>query len=371
LIEGNAADTKINAGTDIDSMVPDYLIIRDYQKRIGIKLIFIILSALFVIASIAVSLSLGAINIPVKDVFLTIISKLFRLDFSISSTFQNVIWNIRLPRSLTAVAAGMGLGLAGSVIQSLLRNPLASPFTLGITAGAGLGAALAISYGAIFSFTGKYYIVGNAFVFSLLAIAIVIFIGKINRAKTDVIILAGIATNYLFNACTIMITYFADIFSTREIMFWTVGSLGKSGWQEVMIMSIIVLTGSAFFLSRVQDLNKLSLGDEEAKSLGVNVEKVRFWFMILVSFLIAGIVSFVGSIGFVGLVAPHIVRMIIGSDNRFSIPGSALMGALLLVVADIFSINIYRPNVIPIGVVTSFIGVPLFFYLIIMARRRL
>ena len=154
-------------------------------------------------------------------------------------------------------------------------------------------------------------------------------------------------------------------------MFWTVGSLGKSGWQELIIMSIIVLTAFSFFLSRVRDLDRLSLGDEEAKSLGVNVEKVRFWFMILVSFLIAGIVSFVGSIGFVGLVAPHIVRMIIGSDNRFAITGSALMGALLLVSADIFSLNIYRPNVIPIGVVTSFIGVPLFFYLIIMSRRRL
>jgi iron complex transport system permease protein len=352
-----------NAGTSSEVEIKE-----EYKRFIGRKTFFISSLLVSILILIGIASTLGPIDISVLEVYATILDKLFPNYFDVPELATIVVWNIRLPRILMGIVAGVGLAIAGTVMQGILRNPLASPYTLGISAGAGFGAAIAIILGAGFV-GGEYLVVGNAFIFALLCSFVILGLSSRRGATPETMILAGIAMMYLFSACTTLLQYFADPDAVKEVVFWMVGSLGKATWSKLYTISIVLAVSIPLLMWKSWDLNVMGAGDETAKSLGVNAQRTRVFMMVIASLLTASIVCFTGTIGFIGLVAPHMCRMVIGGDNRFVFPASALSGGLLLAAADVVAMQIIAPVIIPIGVMTAFMGVPLFFYLIMRRRR--
>ena len=338
-----------------------------YLKLVGRKTTFIVLLSFLTVALIGVATTLGIIELSVWEVYAVILHKFFPGHFQVTEVAQRVVWDIRLSRILFGILAGMGLGIAGAVMQVVLKNPLASPYTLGISSAAGFGAALAIILGK--GFFGNYLIAGNAFIFSLASSMVIVGIARHKGATPEIMILSGIALMYFFSACTTLMEYFADPDAVKGVVFWMVGSMGKASWDKLCVLTFVLAVCIPTLIWKSWDFNVISSGDETAKSLGVDVDKIRNLSMLISSLMVASIVAFTGTIGFIGLVAPHITRMIIGGDNKFVLPCSALMGGLLLAGADVVAQNIIPPVILPIGVVTAFMGIPLFFYLI-MSRRR-
>lgn len=342
----------------------------EYEIRVRRQWLFLIGLTILLLLSMLVAISIGAIAIPFGDVVGTLTGYFFGQGMAIDENYGNIIMNVRLPRVMSGLVVGMSLGVAGAVMQTVLQNPMASPYTLGISSGAGLGASLAIIYNiSLFGLTGEYMIVGNAFALALTVSLLILLIARIKGNTPQNLILAGIALMNLFNAVTTLITYFADVYSTKEIMYWQVGSLGKADWNSFRFIAIAVVLVFPYLWYKANDLNRMAMGDEVAKSMGVNVARTRLYLMIAVSLLVASVTAFTGMISFIGLVIPHLVRIAIGSDNRFLIPCSAIGGAVLLIIADTVALNIIAPKVLPVGVLTAFIGSPLFIYLILKNKR--
>jgi iron complex transport system permease protein len=339
----------------------------EYERFIGRKVSFIFSLFFLTVMLIGVSSTLGIIDISVIDVYSAILHRFFPDHFEVSELTMSVVWNVRLPRLLLGIFAGMGLGIAGAVMQVVLKNPLASPYTLGIASSAGFGAALAIILGH--GFIGNWLIAGNAFIFALLSSLVIVGMARKRGSTPEVMILTGIAIMYLFSACTTLIEYFADPDAVKEVVFWMVGSLGRATWTKVTFLFFMLLITIPILFWKSWDFNVMGAGDETAKSLGVNAGRIRNVTMIIASLIVSSIVAFTGTIGFIGLVAPHIIRMVIGGDNRFVMVGSAILGGLLLAGADVVAQHVISPIIIPIGVMTAFMGVPLFLYLIMRRRR--
>ena len=341
-----------------------------YAKFTGRKVLFIIIGLALLAFLAIVAISLGAASLGVRDVFNTIVAKVFPFSGAESSQLADVIvWHYRMPRILMAIVAGMGFAISGAAMQGILRNPLASPFTLGISSAAAFGASLAIVLGVGMVSGGKYLIIGNAFVFALTTAFLVYGISRIRGTTPETIILAGIAMMYLFSALTSLLQYIGTEHDVAAVVYWLFGSLNNASWKNLPVVFMFFLACLPFLIKYSWDLNALAAGDETATSLGVNAKRVRVVSMMLATLITAAITCFTGIIGFICLVAPHITRMIIGADHRFLLPCSCIMGALLLLGADTIGRTIIQPTQIPVGIVTSFIGVPLFIYLI-MARRR-
>lgn len=339
----------------------------EYTEFVGRKSIFLMLLALLSVALVGVATTLGVIDLSITEVYAAILQKFLPDQFQVTEVTHRVVWSIRLPRILFGILAGMGLGMAGAVMQVVLKNPLASPYTLGIASAAGFGAALALILGQ--GFFGNYLVAGNAFIFALMSSMLIVGIARHKGSTPEIMILSGIAIMYFFSACTTLMEYFADPDAVKGVVFWMVGSLGKASWDKLSVLFMVLIICFPVLLWKAWDFNVISSGDETAKSLGVEVERIRSLTMIIASLMVASIVAFTGTIGFIGLVAPHITRMIIGGDNKFVLPGSALVGGLLLAGADVVAQNIIPPVILPIGVMTSFMGIPLFFYLIMRRRR--
>jgi len=316
-----------------------------------------------------IAIVLGPLKLSIADVYATILHRFFPGLFSPPSELaERTIWYIRLPRLIMGITAGFSLAVSGAVMQPVLRNPLASPFTLGISAGAGFGAAIAIVFQKSLG-AGTFFVVANAFVFALFTAFVILGLARYKGATPETMILTGVAISYLFHACTTLMEYFADAWAVREVVFWLVGSLAKATWGNLGYILLVLVGCTPILIYKAWDLNVMSIGDEAAKSLGTRVQRTRMLLMVVASLVTATTICFTGTIGFIGLVAPHITRMIIGGDNRFVVPASGLLGALLLAGADILAVNIISPTVIPIGVMTSFMGVPLFIYLIMRRKR--
>ncbi|RJS82830.1 iron ABC transporter permease [Methanophagales archaeon] len=341
----------------------------EYKKFIGRKVMFIISLIPILFLIVGVSTSLGSANITVWDAYSAFLHKLFPDSFSTNWLADVCVWHLRLPRILLGIATGIALGVAGAVMQGILRNPLASPYTLGISSGAGFGASLAIlaGFGVV---GGEYLVVGNAFIFALICAFIIIGLSSRRGATPETMILAGIALTYLFSAMTTLLQYFAEAQAVKAVVFWMVGDLDRASWPTLSLISFVLACCIPLLMLKSWDLNVMGAGDETAKSLGINVERTRIFVMIVASLLVATVVCFTGTIGFIGLVAPHICRMVIGGDNRFLLPASGLFGAVLLTAADAVARSIIAPVIIPVGVITAFMGVPLFLYLIMRRRRR-
>jgi iron complex transport system permease protein len=354
-----------------------------YRKFVGRKVLFIISSLILICIIAGIAATLGSYPITVTEVYAILwdgMLKIFHnLGFIIAHNFEEfsriylttpekVVWNLRMPPIIMGILAGIGLAIAGTTMQGVVRNPLASPYTLGIASAAGFGAALAIILGTGFV-TGKYLIIANAFIFAMLSAFTIYGLSRHKGATPETMILAGIALMYLFTAMTGILQYFSEEKAVAEVVFWMFGSLGRASWDKLLIVFIMLAFCIPLLMLKSWDLNTLGAGDESAKSLGVNVDLTRVICFLIASFITAGIICFTGTIGFIGLVAPHICRMVIGGDNRYLIPASGLFGAVLLLGADTIARNIIAPIILPVGMVTAFMGVPLFLYLILRRKR--
>lgn len=345
-----------------------------YLNYVWKKMIFLIGSLIFLIFAIAVSVSVGAVNIPLPEVFNVLLGN------APSSTWHTIIWNIRLPQALTGVAAGIGLAVAGVAMQSILRNPLGSPFTLGISNAGAFGAAFAVMVlgtGTMRSRAMDAIVINNpytttiaAFIFCLIATAFILGIAHIKKASPEVMILAGVALSSLFTAGTMFLQFFADDVQLAAVVFWAFGDVARADWRELSIISTVVILATIYFFINRWNYNAIDAGDETALGLGVDVTRIRLIGMIVSSLVTAVIVAFLGVIGFVGLVCPHIVRNLIGDDNRFLIPGSVLIGGILLSLSDTAARLIVAPHVLPVAILTAFMGAPVFIFLLIRGGRR-
>jgi iron complex transport system permease protein len=353
---------------DADAAAKRQEALDEYESFIGRKVIFISFFILLTVLLCGISISLGPLKFSIFEVYATILDRFFPNFFTVPDLAPIVVWNVRLTRVVMGVLAGIGLAVAGAAMQGILRNPLASPFTLGISAGAGLGAALAIIAGVGIGGSSGLLLVGNAFIFSLIPSFVIIGLARFKRATPETMILAGIAMTYIFSAVSSLLHYFSDADALKDVVVWLMGDLGKATWGDFYTVTIVLAICIPLLIWKSWDLNVMGGGDEAAKSLGIDVDQTRIFIMIVASLIAAVIVCFTGMIGFIGLVAPHITRICIGGDNRFVIPASGLFGAAFLVAADIIAREVMSPLIIPVGIVTSCIGGPLFLYLI--ARKK-
>ncbi len=337
---------------------------KGYQKKI---INILIIMAISIVVLVYVVLRMGVSDITVQNIIETLMGKG-------TDVMKTIIWKIRMPRIVGAVVAGTALSLAGCIMQNNLKNPLASPSTLGVTSAAAFGANFAIIFLGSGSFQSgnsdavmivhPYVVTLNAFIFSMIAVFIIMALAKLRMFTPNVIILVGVAISSLFGAGTTFLQYFANEAKLATAVFWTFGNLGRVSWKELGIMSMALVAASAYFMFRSWDYNAMINGDDCAKSLGVNTRNVRLGGMFFSSLLVAIAVSFMGIISFIGLISPQIMRRIIGNDHRFLIPGSALFGSLILLVSDTVARTIISPVILPVGVITSFMGAPLFIYIL-------
>lgn len=282
-----------------------------------------------------------------------------------------IIWDIRLPQAITAVLVGAALALAGAEMQTILNNPLASPFTLGVSSAAAFGAALAIVLGIGFpGVPQSWLITANAFLFAFGAMLLLQSLVTLRGLGTDSLILMGIALFFSFNAMVALLQFVATQQALQQLVFWMLGSLSRADWDKLPFVMVVILCVAPFTFRAAWPLTALRLGEERARSMGVNINRLRFASLIRISLLTATSMALVGTVGFVGLAGPHIARLLIGEDHRFFLPVSAISGALIMSVASTASKLIIPGVLIPIGIVTAVIGLPVFFALILRRRVR-
>ena len=327
--------------------------------------------------TLCISVSVGAALIPLRETFAVLCG------FEAESRHVLIIREIRLPQALAAILAGAGLAISGATMQGVLRNPLCSPITLGISHAAAFGAALVLYFmkgsvslannktifGLESPLAGQGLISLGGFFFAMLATGTLLLLARKQGTRSESMILIGVALNSLFAAGLMFLQYLADESQLTAIVYWTFGDTARAQWNSLLLMALCVLPISAYFISRSWHYNALVFGEETALGLGVPVQRLRVWTMFFSSLLAAVLVSLLGVIGFVGLVVPHLSRLIIGSDNRFLLPFSFLFGGVLLLVADTSARLLLAPRMLPVSILTAFIGVPIFLSLLLGQRR--
>ena len=333
------------------------------------KILFLSAVAAGIIFLVGLAASFGSYRLTIREVYLNILMGIWPGAKPTSEVAATIIWEIRLPRIAMAVISGASLGMAGAIMQGVLRNPLAEPFTLGISSASALGASLAIIGG--FKIFGSYSVIINAFLAAFLASMIIYAIAKSKGMTPESIILAGIAIMFLLDAVTSFSQYLGTAEQVQAVVFWMMGSVSVADWKTVALVFSVTMISIPYLILKASDITIIGAGDETAHSLGVNVEQVRIRMLIFGALLTAAVTAFCGIIGFVGLVSPHITRMIIGGDNRYVIPGSALVGGCLLLGADTVARTILAPMILPVGIMTAFVGVPFFLYLFLRRRKEL
>ena len=318
--------------------------------------------------SIGFAVTIGSVDVSIKEVYQVILYKLLNIgDSSIGTgAVADVVWLIRMPRIVLAIAVGVGLSVVGIVMQAIVKNPLADPYILGVSSGASLGATLAVVLGIGSSFgSNSLGIMGfiGAFGVSILVL-IISNIGE--RSNSIKLLLAGMALSSVCSSFSSFLVYISDDSQKlKTITFWLMGSLAGAKWNEIVIIMPIIILGVIFFMTQYRTLNLMLLGDEVSITLGTDLHKFRIIYLVITSLMIGLLVYVSGMIGFVGLIIPHIVRMIFGTDHKKIIPISALLGAIILIWADVLSRALIKGTEIPIGIVISIIGSPLFVWLMI------
>ncbi len=291
-----------------------------------------------------------------------------------SSLPGRYVWNLDVPVLLAAVAVGAGLSLAGAVMQCILKNPLASPYTLGLSNAAAFGAAFSVIFlqsGAVLSgVLSDVAVPMSAFAFSMVATGIIILLTRVTRVSSETMVLAGIAVSAIFSAGLTLMQYLADPVQLSTIVSWTFGSVSYAtiGWDAAII--IVLVASFAYFYMRRWDMNAMNAGDEVAQGLGVNVGSFLMIGLVLSALLSAVMVCRFGVIAFVGLLGPHMARMLVGDDHRYLLPLSVTMGACLMLAAQTVAANVVLPMVLPVGLLTSLLGGPAFIYLLVRRYRR-
>ncbi|MHC1567508.1 MAG: FecCD family ABC transporter permease [Candidatus Syntropharchaeia archaeon] len=343
------------------------------NKRPNVRKSIFIFCLLFLLLFItAFSVTLGPFPITVTEVYSIILQGLFQ---NPETKHEMVVWEIRMPRMLMGIVAGIALGLAGTIMQGVLKNPLASPYTLGIVSSAGFGTVLAIFLGAGV-IRGHFFILGIAFIFALITSLFILYLANrigVTPFGIVVITVVGIAIMWLFAPLNTLVLYFSEAEAIKEAYFWMVGSLGRASWAD-LLPTFVILSVCCFLLLIIVlilrykykswDFSAIEIGANTNEDQRKEIKRIRTFLMAIAALLVATTVSFTGAIAFIGLVAPHIAYKTVGKDNRFLLIVSALLGALILVGADTLARTIMAPVIVPVGVITSLIGVPLFIYLL-------
>ena len=317
-------------------------------------------SLILLVVSMWFAISIGSVKIPFSTLW----------DSVTNPTAHHILWNIRMPRVVLAGLVGASLALAGAALQGLLKNPLADPYTLGISSGASVGAVATIFFGISLPFLGQFTLPIFSMVGAMITMVTVISFARLvdRTMKMETFILTGIIFSSFLGSCiSLMIALTGE--QLREIMGWLLGSVSNRGWSYVQMIIPFVIIGLIIMWLNRRELNALVYGEEKAHYLGVNVKRSKYFILAGASILTGAAVAVSGAIGFVGLVVPHMVRAIIGSDHRHVLPIAFLNGASLLIICDLVSRTIIAPTELPIGVITSFIGAPVFAYIFFKQRR--
>lgn len=332
---------------------------RAKYKRWSLIIVFMVL-ALF--AAIIICLSIGVVSIPFDQVISILMG-------GGSDRDRHIIFNLRLPRVLLGVIVGASLAVAGATMQGLFRNPMASPSVIGISAGAAFGASLALVLGVSWV-SGAFAIPAMAFLFAFITLFLVYAVSRDRRGYVPVetLLLAGIAIGALFNALVSALQYFAGD-KLSGVVFWLMGGLNNATWDQILISIPAVILGCAVIMMLSRDLNAIMVGEEQAGNLGINVNQIRIVLLLAASLVTAIAVSVAGTIGFVGLIIPHVLRILVGPDHRVLLPASIIGGALFMVATDTLARTIIAPAELPVGIITSLLGAPFFIYLL-MSRKK-
>ncbi|WKB55532.1 FecCD family ABC transporter permease [Eleftheria terrae] len=339
---------------------------RRYAQFVWRRRLLLLALALVLLLSVAGDLATGPSTFPLADV----LAGLWNPQ-ALDEAQRVILWEVRAPAAVMAVVVGACLGLAGAQMQTVLDNPLADPFTLGVATAGAVGASVVIVLGGSFVVLGENVaIAGGAFVFAAGATLLIQGLSRRFGATADTVLLFGIALLFTFEALLWLLQFVADSDALQQIVFWTMGSLSPSTWNKIVLVAGVLLVCSLDLSRHAWALTALRAGEEQARSFGVAVESLRLHTLLRVSLLSAAALSFVGIIGFVALVGPHIARMLVGEDHRIYLPASALSGALMLSLASILSKSIIPGVVLPIGIVTALVGVPMFMALVLARRRR-
>jgi iron complex transport system permease protein len=337
-----------------------------YRVLVQRKKLVLLALAVVLVLSVIADLALGPARYSMREVVLALMGSA-----EVTEQVSVVIWDIRMPVALMAVVVGAALSAAGAQMQTILNNPLASPFTLGISAAASFGASVALVFGVGFLPWAIDYIVSiNALLMAMAAALFIHFMSQKRGVTVETIVLLGITLVFTFNALLALVQYLASEQALSAVVFWTMGSLTRATWPKLAITTAVVAVSLPLFMRRAWALTALRLGDDKAASFGVNVRWVRLETMMVISLLAAVPVAFVGTIGFIGLVGPHIARMLVGEDQRYFLPASVLSGAAILSLTSVISKSIVPGTIFPIGIITALVGVPFLFSLIMSTRRR-
>lgn len=347
--------------TDITSTPPQ---LDGYARIVYRRIALLVMLAMAVIVAFILDLITGPSSLSALDALRGLVSP-----DTLSAPMRVIIWDVRLPQALMAVLVGAALSLAGAEMQTILNNPLASPFTLGVSSAASLGAALAIVLGVgLPGFDTSWLISINAFIFAFGSVLLLQALSRLRGSGPETLVLVGIAMVFSFNALVAMIQFIASQEALQQLVFWSMGSLSRGNWDRLAVLAVVLAIVTPLALLDSWKLTALRLGEDRARSFGINIGRLRFMALLRVSILAATAVAFVGTIGFIGLVGPHIARLLLGEDHRFFLPGSMLTGALVLSLSSVASKALISGAVMPVGIVTALIGVP-FFVVLIFARQ--
>ena len=320
------------------------------------------------VAALFANVGMGAVEIPPAQALAILLSHAgIDLDIQFEPRLDAVLWNIRMPRVVLGILVGGSLGVAGAALQGVFRNPLAEPGIIGVSSGAATGAVAAVVLGI--NTYGVSSVAGTAFLTGLIATVVVYLVARTyGRTEVVTVVLAGIAVNATAGAFTGMLIFIADDDQMRSITFWLLGSVGGATWQTIGSVAPLFVVGLILMPLWARSLNLLTLGDREARHLGVSTERVRLGVIVLSALVTGAAVSVAGIIGFVGLVVPHLIRLIAGPDHRFLLPASILGGATILIIADLFARTVAVPAELPLGSVTAMAGGPFFLWLVHRTR---
>ncbi|RAX57711.1 iron ABC transporter permease [Helicobacter monodelphidis] len=338
-----------------------------HRKQEWHRLCIIMILIAICLISLVLDIATGPSMMNPKEVMNALLAIFFGTE--VEQYHHIIIYDIRLPQALMAIVVGAALGAGGAEIQTLLNNPMASPYTLGLAAASGLGASLVIAFGTL-GLPLMIAVPMGAFIMTMISSGILFSFAMLKNFSSSSLVLVGIALLFLFQSLLSLVQYLSSPEISQQILFWLFGSLAKAQWANLAIVFVTTTICMILLFKDSWALTALRLGEERAKSMGINLSAVRFKALVLVSIMTATAISFVGVIGFIGLVAPHIARMIVGEDQRFFLPMASLTGAAFLSIASVLSKVIVPGALFPVGIVTSFIGVPFFFWIILTRKNR-
>ncbi|QKF63512.1 iron ABC transporter, permease protein [Campylobacter mucosalis] len=341
--------------------------IAQHRKREYKRFLIIITFLTIAFVSLVFDIATGPSMLSPSEVLAALLEPILKSD-KVDSTAFIIVWDLRLPIALMALVVGATLGVGGAQIQTLLNNPMASPYTLGLAAAAGFGASLVIAFGSL-NIPLLFAVPIGAFLMTMFSAGVLFSFAAFKNFNSSMLVLVGIALLFLFQSMLSLVQFLSSPEISQLILFWLFGSLQKANWINLAVVSVVTIVAITLLFRDTWALTALRLGEDKAKSMGVNLTRLRVKVLLIVSVMTATAISFVGVIGFIGLVAPHIARTLVGEDQRFFMPSAMLTGAAFLSISSVLSKAIVPGALFPVGIITAFVGVPFFFWIILSRKN--